>query len=784
MPRRDGWAIAGLVAFFGLLFVALFGERVAPYEPIYFVVEHGKDPRPYDPGLVFPFGSDVLGRDMFSIVLAGARATLTIVLLAGLARVAAGVAIAAAASAIRPLRVLTETVADLAAAIPATLVAVLLIQAFVRGDTSIPIVISALLLVGWAGPYRVIRAETDRLASAPFTDGARVLGVGRFRLFWRHHLPHLAPVIATNLSQQVVAALVLLAELGVLGVIASTVRNIDVTESLSVVRTGPPNQAAIPDSNEWGAMLSSARTVEILWVTRWVIFVPGAAFAFTAAAVAIIGYALARRYARRDVFADLRGAGVLAVTGVALVVLSMVVPERYAQARSWATDARAAIEHVSDTASAFADAGLATQTVTRSKTIVTRSGPATLTVGSRTVSEEFPEPRILVKPLGGELPTGPQPEIHVRSLVTLDVGGGGTVEAPLVFAGRGIARPAVLKPPVVYFSGRPVLDLNTLIKDYPDDYANIDVHGKVVLLVRFAGVDTGARGIAPGFTGTQAITEAIARGAAGVVMVDPDVGLANSTNDPRASRALPNPYASVELEFPPASDSGVPVIVVDPPTGASLFGSFGIDLARLLQLDKVVPARSESRDLGVTARLDVPLRADTTSISSLIGEVPGFDDDTGRIVVWMDHGRDTPVIDAARRDVLATLAKFGAARHVPFTFVDFDPRLDARAVRDYLVQRRILVVFLLDQLDRTTMRFTTANGDLIPALDLYADKAGTKHERTTRTLPVDAVGSPVPDMKSVVITTGGPQADARSDVLALIGYAAGRWKLGAPELGR
>ena len=67
----DPWLLAGLVAFFTLIVVALFGERIAPNEPIYFVVEHGRDPRPYDPGIVFPFGSDVLGRDLFSLVQIG-----------------------------------------------------------------------------------------------------------------------------------------------------------------------------------------------------------------------------------------------------------------------------------------------------------------------------------------------------------------------------------------------------------------------------------------------------------------------------------------------------------------------------------------------------------------------------------------------------------------------------------------------------------------------------------------------------------------------------------------
>ena len=128
MARRDPWLLVGVLAFFGLVFLALFGERVAPHEAIYFVPEHGTDPRPYDPGLVFPFGSDVLGRDLFSVVLAGARATLTIVVLSGAARVVAGALVAAVTSWWRPTRMATESFAELASAVPATLVALVLVK--------------------------------------------------------------------------------------------------------------------------------------------------------------------------------------------------------------------------------------------------------------------------------------------------------------------------------------------------------------------------------------------------------------------------------------------------------------------------------------------------------------------------------------------------------------------------------------------------------------------------------------------------------------------------------
>jgi len=63
MPSFDLGTVSAVFAFLGLLIVALLGARLAPHESVYFVIQHGTDPRPYDPGLVFPFGSDILGRD-------------------------------------------------------------------------------------------------------------------------------------------------------------------------------------------------------------------------------------------------------------------------------------------------------------------------------------------------------------------------------------------------------------------------------------------------------------------------------------------------------------------------------------------------------------------------------------------------------------------------------------------------------------------------------------------------------------------------------------------------
>ncbi len=776
-PQPDAGTVIALVALIALVGVALFGGRVAPYEPIYFLVEHGSDPRPYDPGVVFPFGSDPLGRDLFSLVLAGAQATLTIVLLAGLARVLAGVLIAAAGSLWRPLGLVTETVAELVTAVPATLVALVLIRAFVKTDTSVLVLIGALLLMGWAGPYRVIRAELDRLARAPFAEGAQAIGVTRWRLLWRHQLPHLVPVIAMNLSQQIVAALVLLAELGVLGVLVGAVRSINVTESLTVVRVGPPMEALVPDAPEWGAMLASSRTIEALWTTRWLIFVPGVAFALTAIAVAAIGFGLARRYARRDIFMDRRGITVVAIALVALLVGSSFVPDRYAAAREWAGAARAAVPAAADSAAVLAGAELRAVVVTQTVPTIGHAGPAAVSIGGATVRELAARP------------AGPPPNaIHVQSVISADTGSG-TVSAPLVFAGRGIV-PSDHPPLRAYkpLPGAAALDLGSLIDQYPDDYAAIDVRGKVVLLTRFLGIDAGRAGFADGFAVDTAVTDAIRRGAAAVLFVDPFLGSYRDAAGPSASGGAANPYLTMERLVPAKRLGGPPVVVLDATAAAALVGPLGLDLAPLLGYDSrdARPTRSPARDLGITARVEVPVRVATTTASSLIGEPPDLANGTGRIVVWATRHADTAALEPARARVLAAVAQIAVARHVPFTFVDFDPHGDPAAVRAALADRRVALVLVLGDLDGSALRFQTANGDLIPAFDRYADTAGARHEVTRRTASAELMTAlaPLVGVKTVVISGSGGAGDLTGDAAILLGYVAGRLALGAPELPR
>lgn len=793
MKRRlpDPWLLVAALTFLGLLFVALLGGRVAPHEAIYFVVEHGTDPRPYDPGVVFPFGSDVLGRDIFSLVLAGAQTTLTIVLLGGAARVLAGVLAAAISGWWRPTQVAVESVAELVSAIPATLVALVLVKVFVKSDTSVLVFVGALLVMGWAGPYRVIRAEVDRLAHAPFTQGAVAMGVGRWRLFLRHHLPHLVPVIAMNLSQQIVASLVLVAELGVLGTFVGGTRVINVEESMSLVRTGIPTTAPINDQPEWGGLLAGSRSVQALWTTRWLVFVPGLAFAITAVSVALIGFALARRYARRDMIQDLRGAGsaALVLATLALFVTSAVVPERYTAARDWAAAVKAELRPVSEVEASFGSAGLRPLAggfaVRRDVSGIMQTKAGSVRVGEVTLTEPWPREE-------DPLPGIPKP--HLRAFVSADTGGG-AVEAPLVYVGRGIA-PSDF-PPEARNPFSIVDDLGTLVREYADDYAGVDVRGKVVLLVRFLGVRGPPRfptAYSVGPSGNEQISKAIRRGAAAVIFVDPALHLYTDEQRPFTTRsgeltAGLSPFTRLERTFPPVQAVGVPVMLVDLVAAQQLVAGTGVDLSAFNRHDDRTPDKyrvSPARQLAVHARVEVPLEHRTGNVTSYVGESDAVPGDIGRILLWTER---RPGPDSAR-DVLAATARALGPRHAAMIFVELDPAVDAianrKAVREVLKDRRITLVIVLDRIQGTALKFTTPYGHLIPALDHYAEKVGARHEVTRTTSRIGAIEdvTPFPELPTVLITGTGGRGDLRLDAAAVVGYLAGRHRLGAEELPR
>ncbi len=387
----------------------------------------------------------------------------------------------------------------------------------------------------------------------------------------------------------------------------------------------------------------------------------------------------------------------------------------------------------------------------------------------------------------------------VRSFVTTGTGGG-IVAAPLVYVGRGIALSDNPPPISKSLFGLANPALGTLLEDYADDYARVDVRDKVVLVVRFYGFrqDTfdangqvrfrrQVAGIAP----EEAVASAIKRGAAAIIYIDPDLAFYTDviTNPPLGPI---NPYTRAERESPATATGGVPVVVLSGAAGAGLGSQLGLDVTRLMGWDtfgQFDHQPSASRELGVPTRVEVPIARRELRTTSYVGEVDGASTDAAHVLVWSIRGDGD---GRSSVDVMSAVARSLVPRRTPFIFVDFDPSLDPRsnaaAVLNAIGERRIVLVIVLNELRGDALQFATPWGDLIPALDRYAQVAGARAIATRDTAPRTLLSDTAPfsDTKTIFISGSavGGNADLRGDAAAVLGYLAGRLAVGAEELPR
>lgn len=772
MRRIDPWFAIGLFAFFGLLFIALFGERIAPYETIYMVLNRPPLRPPYAPGEVYPLGSDGLGRDLFSVVLAGARATLVIAAAAGIARVLCGLIIAMVASWWRPMRTIADSFAEIVSAVPATLVALFVVLVFIRGDPKLLTFVGALLVTGWAGPYRITRAELDRLLGTQFTESARALGVGRAALFARHLLPHLVPTLAVSGAQQSVASLVAVAELGVLGYIVGATRTL----------VG----AYVSATPEWGGILANSRSLENLWTTRWVILVPGVAFAVAAMGMSAIGLGIARQYQRRNALYDLRspGAAAIAVLCAAGVVVLMLIPERYAVAREWAAAARQRVTIGAPVEQVFADSQLlpiATNfVVERQLTRLAQTSPGSVVVpGAGEVSEE------------ADGPTNFLPVLYFAS-------GGGVFDAPIVFAGWGLSPADHPSVATQIFSGP---SFGKVVEDWPDDYSAVDVRGKIAVMLKMPSIRTGTRFAIVTQDFETAVSNALKRGARAVLYVDPALPTLPLT---ATNAARPNPYIRLGESVPIERADKPPVIVLSLGAAERILGPFGVSptaiwdrlgpnvgfggtQTRMVESNDPIWQRTLARDLGVRAHLTLPVDRVTGTSRSLVGTTGA----SPRILMWAvtpgTRLSSRPALDALSGTIRALKDRTG--EEIAFVVFDrtADPLGNARQIAEYLGRTTWDLIVVLNDLMGERLRFETQSGDLIPAFDEYARLSGARAEVTRGSAPDDFTWPGIqafPKSRSVVVSGTGGEGDLRADTAALLAYVAGRDALGAPELRR
>jgi len=258
----------GLPVFSGtviLLFILLaaFGEMLAPFPPNELNLP-GKFLPPFwqkDGTLAHPLGTDMLGRDMLSRIMAGARVSFIVAILAislgGIVGTAVGIIAGYYGGKVDAILMRT---ADATLAFPIILLAMLM--ALILGP-SIQNVVISLGITLWARYAVVIRGEVLSLKERDFVALARVAGASSLRIMFLHIFLNIRNTLLVMLTLQVGWAIIIEASLSFLG-------------------AGIPGPSPV-----WGSMISKGRDyISTAW---WIPFFPGVAVALVCLSFNMLG---------------------------------------------------------------------------------------------------------------------------------------------------------------------------------------------------------------------------------------------------------------------------------------------------------------------------------------------------------------------------------------------------------------------------------------------------------------------------------------------------------------
>jgi len=262
--RRNWLAMTGLTVLLVLFALGIFAPQLATHDP------NAQDlaQRLAAPSAAHWFGTDQLGRDLFSRLLYGARITLgmAVLIVAIVAPVGMLVGTVAGFAGGWTDRILMR-VTDVFLAFPKLVLALAFVAALKPGLTS---VVFAIALTAWPPYARLARAETLAIRHADFISAIRLTGASPVRIILRHVMPLCVSSVIVRVALDISGIVLTAAGLGFLGMGA---------------------QAPSP---EWGAMIASTRG--FILQQWWVPTIPGIAIFTASLAFNLLGDGL------RDVF--------------------------------------------------------------------------------------------------------------------------------------------------------------------------------------------------------------------------------------------------------------------------------------------------------------------------------------------------------------------------------------------------------------------------------------------------------------------------------------------------
>lgn len=222
----EGWSVfkESLMGRIGLTLLVIFALMAAGsfflplIDPMYHPMT-GVDPQishSTGPSWHHWLGTDFIGRDILSQLLAGARIAFMVGISSAFMSIFLGTAIGMIAGySGKIVDTLLMRLADMIMVMPTLLVVLILSALF--GQLNIWTIVVLIALFRWPGVSRVIRAQTLSLKQRPFVEAAKVVGASHLRIIFRHILPNVLPLSLLYMTFRVTSAIIIEAALAFLG---------------------------------------------------------------------------------------------------------------------------------------------------------------------------------------------------------------------------------------------------------------------------------------------------------------------------------------------------------------------------------------------------------------------------------------------------------------------------------------------------------------------------------------------------------------------------------------
>ncbi|QAT42973.1 ABC transporter permease [Aminipila luticellarii] len=238
----------GFVILLSAILVAIFANVIAPYD----YTQQNVADRLTAPCAKYWFGTDDLGRDLFSKVIYGTRIALWVAFLGGILQLVIGVVVGLVCGFFgkwvdRVLSFMT----DLTWCIPGTILALAVVTMLGKGLTNTVIAIS---LVAWASYARAVRSKTLSLRNMAFVETGKAFGETNAALMIRYILPNIIPSLIVMVSLNLPATILSTTTLSFLGL------------------------GSQPPSPDWGLAISMG--LDYITTAPWLSLFPGIALVY------------------------------------------------------------------------------------------------------------------------------------------------------------------------------------------------------------------------------------------------------------------------------------------------------------------------------------------------------------------------------------------------------------------------------------------------------------------------------------------------------------------------